>query len=146
MGKAKRNGSTREQPTAIERLVLTPEQRDFFRRMQVENLEEATRLDKAAKNIDRYIAIRDGLIPPLWAEKLLKAATKGSKDRKEGPKEARVNLIARGFWPPNGKPPASLSNPDIVQQVGDAYEKQDGLTVDRTTILRSRTIGRLPRR
>lgn len=146
MGKAKRNGSTPEQPTAIERLVLTPEQRAAFQRMMAEKFEQAARLDKAAKNIDRYIAIRDGLIPPPWAEKLVKAASNRSKSRKEGPKEGRINSIARGIWPPNGKPPANLPNPDIVQQVGDAYEKHYGLTVDRTTILRSRTISRLPRR
>jgi hypothetical protein len=75
----------------------------------------------------------------------IKPASTKSKTRKadtepEGPKEARINSIARRFWPPDGKPPANLSNPDIVRQVGDAYEKQrDGLTVDRTTMLRSRT-------
>ena len=154
MGKAKRDGSTPEQPTAIGRSALTPEQRAAFQRMMAEKFEQAARLDKAAKNIDRAIAMEIGLIPPPWVEKRVKpvkhASTK-SKSRKadiepEGPKEARINLIARRFWPPNGKPPANLPNPDIVQQVGDAYQKQYGGTVDRTTILRSRTIGRLRRR
>jgi hypothetical protein len=146
MGKAKRDGSTPKQPTAIERLALTPEQRATFQRMMAGKFEQAARMDKAAKNIDRALAIRDGLIPPPWVQKPVKAASKRSKSRKEGPKEGPINLIARSIWPPNGKPPANLPNPDIVRQVGDAYEKQYGLTVDRTTILRSRTIGRLPRR
>jgi hypothetical protein len=56
-------------------------------------------------------------------------------------------LIARRFWPPDGKPPANLSDAEIVKKVGNAYEKQhDGHTVNRTTILRSRTIGSLRRR
>jgi hypothetical protein len=145
MGKAKRDGSTPEQPTAIGRLALTPEQRAAFQRMMTEELEQATRLDKAAKAMDRALAIRDGLIPPPWAEKLDKPANTKAKAKKEGPKERLVNLIARGFWPPDGKPPANLPNPDILQKVGDAYQKLYGVTVDRTTILRSRTIGRLPR-
>jgi hypothetical protein len=81
----------------------------------------------------------------------IKPASTKSKTRKasteppEGRKEVHINLIARAFWPPDGKPPAKLFNADIVKKVGDAYQKQYGRTVDRTTILRSRTIGRLRR-
>ncbi|MEY9183133.1 hypothetical protein ABIG06_004714 [Bradyrhizobium sp. USDA 326] len=64
--------------------------------------------------------------------------------KKEGPKERRVNAIARDLWPPSGKPPAKLLNVEIVKKVGDVYQRRhDGQTVDRTTILRSQTIGRL---
>jgi hypothetical protein len=132
-------------------LALTPEQRAAFQRMMSEKLEQAARLDMAAKAIDRALAIRDGLIPPPWAEKLLKPASTKSKARKadtepEGPKEARINLIARRFWPPDGRPPANLSDAEIVKKVGNDYEKQHGHTVNRTTILRSRAVGRLRRR
>jgi hypothetical protein len=85
------------------------------------------------------------MMPAPWAEKSQHSASTKAKIRKEGPKERRVNLIARDFWPPDGKPPASLTNPEIVKKVGDAYQKRYGQTVDRTTILRSRTINRLPR-
>jgi hypothetical protein len=155
MGKAKRDGNTPEQPTATGRLVLTPEQRSAFQRMVAEKFEQAARLNKAAKNIDRVLAIRDGLIPPPWAKKLVKPDRTKSKARKkvnteparkEGPKEARINLIACRFWPPDGKPPASVDDPQIVKKVGDAYQKQHGHTVHRTTILRSRAIRRLERR
>jgi hypothetical protein len=69
--------------------------------------------------------------------------TKSKPRKEEGPKESRINAIARALWSPVGKPPASFSDPDIVKKVGDAYQKQYGRTVHRTTILRSRTIGRL---
>jgi hypothetical protein len=89
------------------------------------------------------------LVPPTPAAakpKPQQPASTKAKIKKEGPKERHVNLIARDFWRPNGKPPANLSNAEIVKKVGDVYQKQHGRTVDRTTILRSRTIGRLPRR
>ncbi|QHO78197.1 hypothetical protein ACH79_42080 [Bradyrhizobium sp. CCBAU 051011] len=126
----------------------TPEERAAIsRRLTAEEIavlkEERAKQEKGAKIIDRAIGVEAGLIPPPWAEKLL--ATTEAKTRKEGPKERRVNLISRGYWPPEGKPPAKLSNADIVKKVGDAYHKRYGHAVDRTTILRSRTIGRLPR-
>ena len=98
MGKAKRDGNTPEQPTAIGRLAFTPEQptaigrlaftpeqRASFQRMMAEKLEQAAQLDKAAKNIDRYFAIRDGLIPPPWAEKLRQGC--GNKTKNQGRSE-----------------------------------------------------------
>jgi hypothetical protein len=151
MGKDKRDRTTPKHPT-VNRLVLGPKQRAAYQRMVAEKLEQAAQVDKAAKNIDRALAIRDGLIPPPWAEKLLKPASTKSKTRKanserpEGPKEGPINLIARRFWPPDGKPPASVTDPEIVKKVGDEYQKKHGRSVDRTTILRSRTIARLRRR
>ena len=145
MGKAKGDDNTPEQPTAIGRWMLTPEQRAAFQRM----MEEAARLDKAAKAIDRAIAIQGGLVPPPWAEKLLKPAIEPKHEapsrKKEGWQERRVKPMLCKLWPPNGIPPASLPPKDIVKQFDDEYQKQHGRksAIHRNTILRH--AGRLPR-
>jgi hypothetical protein len=126
MGKAKRDGSTPERPTAIERLALTPEQRAAFQSMMSEKLEQAARLDKAAKAIDRTLAINNRLIPP--------ASTK-SINRKEGWQARRVKPILLKLWPPNGQPPANLPQKEIVAQVNAAYEPLYGRKVSRNTIM-----------
>jgi hypothetical protein len=112
MGKAKRDGSTPEKPTAIERLALTPEQRAAFQRMMSEKLEQAARLDKAARAIDRTLAIRDGLIPPPWAEKLRqpaeKAKAKSNSEMKLGWQVRRAIPILIELYPPTGIPPDNV--------------------------------------
>ncbi|MCD9821618.1 hypothetical protein [Bradyrhizobium japonicum] len=142
MAKAKPDDSTPEQPTAIGRLAFPPEQRAAFQRMMAEKLEQAARLDKAGKVIDRANAIRDGLIPPPWAEQLLKPASIKTKTKKEGPKERRVKTLARGIWPPDGNPPPELSPGEIIKEIGKACQKGEVVS-SRQTILRA--LGRLPR-
>jgi hypothetical protein len=115
----------------------TPEQLAIVKRMAAAEAEA----DKARKVIDRAQAIRDGQIAPPWAEQLIKATPKRAKraKAKEGPKEKRINEIARSL-PHGGR---NLSDPEIVKVIGDNYQKQHKQTIHRTTILRS--LGRLPR-
>lgn len=120
MGKAKRDGSTPEQPTAIGRLALTPEQRAAFQRMMAEKFEQAARLDKAAKAIDRAIAIRDGLIPPPWAEQLLKLASQPKaepKHTRKGRQMSRVRPLVRKMFPPDGIAPDDVKTWQAVREV-----------------------------
>lgn len=108
---------------------LTPEEWKSIQTQQAE-------LAKARRILDRTAAIRDGLVPPPWAEKLLRPINAKPTDRKEGPKERRVKAIFHKLWP-NGFPP-ELSKPDIVKAIGDAYGNQyNKETVSRQTILRS---------
>ncbi|KRR14527.1 hypothetical protein [Bradyrhizobium valentinum] len=122
--------------------VYTPEQRDVIKKMTVarETPEQRAKLDKGRAAIDRYIAIRDNQIPPLWAEK----ATTGSKakpkskpkKKKPGWQQRRVRPILRKLWL-NGQPPADLSHKEIVARVNAIYGPlYDGHEVSRTTVFR----------
>jgi hypothetical protein len=59
------------------------------------------------------------------------------------PKERRrpardpVLLVLRELWPPNGVPPDHVSNPEIIQAVGNALEARRQRVPDRKTILRA---------
>jgi hypothetical protein len=66
-----------------------------------------------------------------------KPSTASSIPRKEGWQERHVKPILCEFWPPDGKPPAHVTQKEIVQQVGNAYQKRHGRTVSRHTILRA---------
>lgn len=151
-------GPTPEQLAAMQKVAAayTPEQLAAMQKMLAkQSPEESAKLDKARKAIDRAIAIREGLIPPPWAEKLLKPASeskvkpKPATERKAKPRpepepeeklgwqERRVIPILRKLWPPNGQPPANLLQKDVVEKVNDIYKPlHDGHLVSRTTIFR----------
>ncbi len=87
----------------------TPAQRAAFKRLaeaEKRAANDAAELAKDRKIIDRALAIRDGLIPPPWAEKLIKAAsTKSNPKTRRRWQVERVVPILLKLWPPNGLPP-----------------------------------------
>jgi hypothetical protein len=104
----------------------------------------ASERERWRRAIDRANAIRDGLIPPPWAEKLLlKEPTPQSKlGRRLGWKERHVLPILCKYFPPDGKP-QSLS-PQEIQKIRNDFAKQfKGESVSAKTVRRS--AGLLPR-
>jgi hypothetical protein len=122
MGKAKRDRTTPKQPTtigrlpnytpeqrarALEKMVVAPELRDAIRKMLPNYTpEQLAKLDKAGK------VIRDGLIPPPWAEGPLKPASERkakakskSKKKRRRPQVDRAILILIELYRPTGIPP-----------------------------------------
>ncbi|MBR0870036.1 hypothetical protein JQ633_06685 [Bradyrhizobium tropiciagri] len=125
MGKAKRDGSTPEKPTAIGRLAATPAQRAAFQKVVAEKFERAAQLDRARANIDRAIAVRDGLIEPPWAEPRggpeaeiqtatkRKAKPKPEKERKSYWDDAVTRVLKEKF--PNND--ANTFRPGVVRKL-----------------------------
>jgi hypothetical protein len=64
------------------------------------------------------------------------AATIDRAETGGGPQERRLKPILRRRWPPNGQPPASLSQKEIVASVNDVYGPLYKRDAKRTTILR----------
>jgi hypothetical protein len=153
MGKAK-GYYTLEQLAAIQKMVeeraailkkigacYTPAERAAIQKMVVRDAaEDAAELDKARKTIDRINAIRDGLIPPPWAEKLLnpanerkaKPASKRKAKPRSKPQVDRAIPILIELHPPSGIPPAHILLKTTTADVNKVIaERNKVLTEDR---------------
>jgi hypothetical protein len=101
--------------------------------------EERARLEKERKTIDRAIAIRDGLIPPPWAEKLFKAASERKAELKSKPEEKRrhpqmdraITILIEKFGP-TGIPPAGMLHKTALATINKEIARQnEGLPENR---------------
>jgi hypothetical protein len=140
--KADADHTTPESRAKLKEMVggYTAEERAKLKEMLARSApgpDEAVALAKARKAIHFHLAIRDGLIPPPWAEELLKAVKPKPEMSREGWQERRVKAIACELWPPDGKHPPDLGKPEIIKKIGDAYENKYKGKVGRNTILRS---------
>jgi hypothetical protein len=120
------------QPELVRQIGYTPEQQRAIKRMK--------ECRAFADIIDRAAAIRDGLI--LRELHKHKGTTKSKAKPKlpEGAKSRAIRAIAqeKGLWTPDSGFSSPLLQPELVRQIGNAYEKRyGGATVSRNQILRA---------
>jgi hypothetical protein len=133
MGEPDDDPYTSQQRACIKKMraLPTPEQRAAA-------LQKKCELDKGLKLIDRASAIRDGLIPPPWAEKLLKTATapkakskkvEAVETEKVEPKKERhtfwkdpVDRVLRENFPHDSA--KNFSPKDVVKKVLEVLDPQ----------------------
>jgi hypothetical protein len=82
---------TKPPPEPWQNPVLSPEQAAALRKRWAKQREEADRQKKAGHILDQAAAIRDGLIPPPWAEKQ-QSKTKRGAPFKLTPDEAKRGI------------------------------------------------------
>jgi hypothetical protein len=147
MGKKATGYYTPKQLAAIRKKVAvnyTPEQLAAMQRIMAKHSpEERAKLDMMHERLDHAIAVSAGLIPPPWAEKLLKPATepKGKPKRtRKGKQMSRLLPVLRDLYPPDGMPPDHVKTVKVVQTVLDEYKARKMGEVSRDVI--ERAIGR----
>jgi hypothetical protein len=89
---------------------------------------------EARNTIGRYIAIRDGQIPPPWAGKNKPDETTGNKN---GPQMARLLPVLRDLYPPDGLPPTELKPKAVHTAVAEIYKRHGWGEVSRRSLARA---------
>jgi hypothetical protein len=132
-------GTSEERAALQKKMTVAPELRAFMQKVLAKRSpEELAKLDKMHERLDRYIAIGEGLIPPPWAEKLLKPAAerkakpKPKSEKKPGPAVRQAISILIEVYPPTGIPPDYILRKTVLADVNKVViERNKALPEDR---------------